>query len=222
VPGDCEHLLELYLGASAARHVLAGQVERGRGELIHAAVLYSDLRGFTSMTERFPPVAVIATLNDYFECATAAVHDDGGEVLKLIGDGMLAAFNMDGKNPTDACCQALDASSQILGCLERLTDPGGERLTVGIALHRGDVVYGNIGGPQRLDFTVIGRAVNEAIRVEGLCRRLDESVLASSAFATSCACRSFTSLGRHTLHGVAEPQEIFAPVAETLHSLCSP
>lgn len=219
---DCERLLELYLGTSAARRVLAGEVERGRGEVIHAAILYADLRGFTSMIERFPPDRVIATLDDYFECSTTAVHQNGGEVLKLIGDGMLAAFNMDGMHPVDACCQALDACSQIVGCLSVLADAGGDPLRAGIALHRGDVVYGNIGGPQRLDFTVIGRAVNEATRIEGLCRRLDEPVLASSVFAASCPCRSFTSLGQHTLRGVAEPQEIFSPVGIELGPMCSP
>ncbi len=208
---SCERLLEYYLGASAARRVLAGNIVRGQGEKIHAAIMYADLRGFTAMTDRLPPAEVISTLNDYFECATSAVQDNGGEVLKLIGDGMLAAFDIEGTSPSGACCQALDAATEILVGLDGLNRARSQCLEVGVALHRGDVFFGNIGGPARLDFTVIGSAVNEATRIEALCRQLDMPVLVSEVFAQSCSCRSFASLGCYELKGVGEPRRIFAP-----------
>jgi adenylate cyclase len=204
-------LLRVYLGESAARRVLGGEVRLGRGTRVHAVVWYSDLRGFTALTDRLPDERVIAILNAYFDCVVTGVHAHGGEVLKFVGDGLLAAFNVDGANRAAAGCQALDAASTVLAALARHAAGGGEALRVGIALHVGDVLFGNIGAADRLDFTVIGRTVNEVTRIERLCRTLERPLLLSASFARECACRPLISLGRHVLPGVAEPHEIFAP-----------
>jgi len=204
-----QSLMETYLGADAARRVLAGQVKRGRGQRIRAAILLSDLRGFTAMADQLPAAQVIAQLNDFFDILTSQVHKHAGEVLKFIGDGMLAVFNVDGSSRGTACCQAAHAA---IGALKTMAARNRRRrlpLQAGIALHLGDVVYGNIGAVSRLDFTVIGAAVNEAARIEGLCRSLDKPILASASFAESCTCVPLVSLGRQSLRGIRQPQEVF-------------
>jgi adenylate cyclase len=177
---------------------------------VHAAVWYSDLRGFTALADRLPAERVIAILNAHFDCVVTRIQRYGGEVLKFIGDGLLAAFNIDGTNSAAACCQALDAATDVLSTLEGHREDG-EALRLGIALHVGDVLFGNIGATDRLDFTVIGRTVNEVTRIERLCRTLEEPLLVSARFARECPCRPLASLGRHVLAGVAEPEEIFVP-----------
>ena len=202
-------LMETYLGADAARRVLAGQVKRGRGKRIRAAILLSDLRGFTAMADRLPAAQVIVQLNGYFDILATQVHKHAGEVLKFIGDGMLAVFNVDGSSRGTACCQAAHAA---IGALKAMAARNRRRrlpMQAGIALHLGDVVYGNIGAANRLDFTVIGAAVNEAARIEGLCRSLDKPILASASFAESCNCLPLLSLGRQSLRGIRQPQEVF-------------
>ncbi len=206
---DSQALLETYLGATAARRVLAGELGRGHGQTIRAAILYADIRGFTAMAERLAAAEVIALLDDYFECLAGAVHRHGGEVLKFIGDALLAVFNVDGSNADSACCLAADAAEDALAAMAALNAGRATPLEFGLALHMGDVVYGNIGALGRLDFTVIGPAVNEATRLEALSRSLNEPVLISASFARSCRCRPLRSLGRHTLRGVPEPQEVF-------------
>ncbi len=204
-----EVLLATYLGRDAARRVLSGETSRGQGRLVRAGVFYADLKGFTALTDRFPAERVIGNLNDYFDVVATSVLKHKGEVLKFIGDGVLAAFNIDGNSPARACCQALHAA---LAALDGLTTANEERevpLEAGVALHYGDVVYGNIGSETRLDFTVIGAAVNEATRIEALCRTLDRPLLISADFAKVCTCHPLVSLGRHRLRGVAAAQEIF-------------
>jgi adenylate cyclase len=204
-----EALLATYLGRDAARHVLSGETSRGQGRLVRAGIFYADLKGFTALTDRLPAEVVIAHLNDYFDVVATAVLERDGEVLKLIGDGVLAAFNIDGSSPASACCQALHAA---LDALDGLTAANRHRelpLEAGVALHYGDVVYGNIGSEARLDFTVIGAAVNEATRIEALCRTLGRPLLISADFAKVCTCHPLVSLGRHRLRGVAAPREIF-------------
>jgi adenylate cyclase len=132
-----------------------------------------------------------------------------GEVLKFIGDGLLAAFNIDGKSPASACCQALHAALDAIEGLTRANQDRELPLEAGVALHFGDVVYGNIGSEARLDFTVIGRAVNEATRIEALCRTLNQPLLISADFAKICSCHPLVSLGHYRLRGVAAAQEIF-------------
>jgi adenylate cyclase len=204
-----QSLLETYLGGDAARRVLSGDVTRGRGKRIRAAILLSDLRDFTALSDRLPEERVIALLNDYFDIVTTQVEKHHGQVLKFIGDGLLAVFDVDGSNRGTACCQAVHAAIDAVRAMAAWNRGRAERLRLGIALHLDDVLYGNIGAAGRLDFTVIGRAVNEAARIEQLCRRLDRQVLASASFARSCGCEPLVSLGRHRLRGVGKRQEIF-------------
>ena len=203
------NLMETYLGRDAARRVLAGEVARGSGTRVRAAILLCDLRGFTAMSDRLPAETVIAHLDSYFDVVGRQVQRYHGEVLEFIGDGVLAAFDIDGGKRGAACCQALHAAIALLHRMAALNRGAAEPMNVVVALHLGEVVYGNIGAADRLDFTVIGPAVNEAARIEGLCKELDRTLLASASFAESCTCEPLVSLGRHALRGVAGLHEIF-------------
>ncbi len=206
-------LLETYLGHDAGRRVLSGLVKRGDGATIAAALWYCDLRGFTGMSEALPRDEVIATLNDWFGAMAAPVHAHGGEVLKFIGDAMLAIFPIaDDLDRDRACHTALDAAQAALAGLDQLNagriEAGKAPLAMGLALHMGAVMYGNIGAPDRLDFTVIGPAVNLVSRLEGLCASLGQRLVASARFASPCGSR-LRPIGRHALRGIAEPEEVF-------------
>jgi len=206
-------LLETYLGQGAGQRVLSGAVKRGDGTTIAAALWYCDLRGFTRMSEELPRDQVIGVLNDWFACMAAPVHARGGEVLKFIGDAMLAIFPIaDDLDRDRACLAALDAAEAALADLDQLNEgraaAGKPAIDMGLALHTGAVMYGNIGAPSRLDFTVIGPAVNLVTRIEGLCAPLGRRLLASARFATPCGSR-LRSIGRHELRGFSAPQEIF-------------
>jgi adenylate cyclase len=148
-----KNLMETYLGRDAARRVLTGQIKRGRGKRIRAAILLADLRDFTAMSDRLPADKVIALLNDYFDIMATQVQEHGGEVLKFIGDGMLAVFNVGRSLPDAACRQSMHAAIEAVRDLTALNLDRPEKLEVGIALHLGDVMYGNIGAADRLDFT---------------------------------------------------------------------
>lgn len=206
-------LLQVYLGQGAGERVLAGTVKRAQGETIRAAIWYSDLRGFTAMADTHPPETVIATLDDYFDCMVNAVHRHGGEVLKFIGDGVLAIFPLDGGDLQGACHCAMCAAVDALGSLDSLNEArqkdGKSRLDAGIALHTGEVIYGNIGTQDRLDFTAIGPAVNLVSRIEPLCGELGHPVLASSEFKRCSCAGDLISIGSRDLRGVKEPQELF-------------
>ena len=205
-------LLNTYLGREPARRVLAGSVRRKQVEDIRAAVFVSDMRGFTRLADRHPPEAVIGALDDYFETMAQPIENRFGEVLKFIGDGMLAIFDAE-TDPRDACRKALAAAVEGLDGLARLNArriaAGQPEIRAGIGLHLGDVQYGNVGARDRLDFTVIGPAVNEASRVEALCKVMRRPLLASAAFAEAQCGTELVSLGFHALRGVSEPQEIF-------------
>ena len=206
-------LLDTYIGHHAGERVLMGQILRGTGETIHAVVAYSDLRGFTAMSAAKPRDEIIALLNDYFECVIGAVHDHGGQVLKLIGDGMLAIFPLgDAAFQPYVCRSALDAAADaeraIAALNERRKEAGKPPIRFGFALHMGDVMYGNIGSPNRLDFTAIGEAVNCAARVEELSARIGESIVVTEAVATASG-RELEPLGAHRLRGFAVPQTLF-------------
>ncbi|MGH6933870.1 MAG: adenylate/guanylate cyclase domain-containing protein [Dongiaceae bacterium] len=206
-------LLDTYLGRDAGRRVLSGLIKRGDGVTIAAALWYCDLRGFTGMTEHMPRDAVITMLNDYFGCMVEAVRNQGGDVLKFIGDAMLAIFPIaDDLDRDRACLTALAAAEEALASLEKLNSArraaGQPVLGVGIALHTGAVMYGNIGGPDRLDFTVIGPAVNLVTRLEQMCAELGRPLLASARFASPCGSR-LVPVGRSRLRGIAAEQEIF-------------
>ncbi len=208
-----ETLVETYLGRDAGRRVLQGSIERGRAEKIRTVIWFSDLQRFTNLVDSMSPPQIVPLLNSYADPIVSAIHHHGGQVLKFIGDGILAMFPMDGQD--QACCRALDAAVDASRRIARLNGAReAERLPttdVYVALHLGEVFYGNIGAVDRLDFTVIGPAVNEASRIVGMCRSLDRHIVASSAFAAAdedCR-RRLVSLGRYALRGIARPQELF-------------
>jgi adenylate cyclase len=205
-------LLEVYLGRNAARRVLAGEFQRGRGELIDAAIWFSDVRGFTQLSDRTPPARVVEILDGHFDAIAGAVSDSGGEVLKFIGDAVLAIFPL-GADPRDACRRALAAARRAFAALARVNEAlaarGDAPVEVGIALHRGPVMYGNIGARDRLDFTVISSAVNEASRLESLCKPLGTRIALSAAFVETGEIADVVDLGEHTLRGVREPLRVF-------------
>jgi adenylate cyclase len=207
-------LLKTYLGRNAGERVNGGLVKRGDGEELHAVIWFSDLRQSTSMANTMPREEYLAALNSYFDCVVGAIIDHEGEVLKFIGDAVLAIFPIEKPSDShpDACARALSA---IRTADKQLSEVNLEReaegqplLNFGTALHRGTITYGNVGTERRLDFTVIGPAVNEAARIEDLCKTLGEPVLMSSAFASG-APDGLISLGNHSLRGVKGSQEIF-------------
>jgi adenylate cyclase len=202
-------LLAAYLGPAAGRRVFDGHVERGDVETVTAAVWFCDLRGFTALSERLPRREVIALLNRFFDATGGAVEDHGGEILKFMGDGLLAVFPVEGDAGV-TCARALDAAAAAGRAVEALAAEGGPALRFGLALHLGEVEFGNVGTRHRLDFTVIGPAVNHASRLEALTKDLGEPVLASAAFARAAA-RPMRRLGSFALRGVQGEVEVFAP-----------
>ncbi len=205
-------LLDVYLGKNAARRVLAGAFQRGKGELIDAAIWFSDMRDFTALSDRTAPAQVVETLDMYFDAVASAVSARGGEVLKFIGDAVLAVFPL-GDDARRACRSALGAAAEAFAALERLNQDraarGEEAIAIGVALHRGQVMYGNIGARDRLDFTVISAAVNEASRLEALCKQLGTPLALSEAFATTAEADDVVDLGAHSLKGVKAPLRVF-------------
>ncbi len=203
-------LLEVYLGRNAARRVVAGSFRRGGGELIQAAIWFCDLREFTAKSDRMSPQQVVEMLDEYFDRVAGAISGHGGEVLKFVGDAILAVFPT-GADASDACRRALRAAEQALTALEALNAvrSEGERLAIGIALHLGEVMYGNIGSRDRLDFTVISSAVNETCRLEALCKPLGTPLTLSQAFVKLLPDEQFVDLGGHELKGVQEKLRVF-------------
>jgi adenylate cyclase len=215
-PAAAHDLLAAYLGGDAADRVSAGQVQRGTVSRIAAAILCADVRGFTNFAEETAPEEVTRRLNGIFDCVGDPVRAAGGEILKFLGDGVLAVFlPPDGANVASVTPAALAAAREILARVEALnateTAAGNPALSLNIALHAGEVMYGNIGTADRLDFTVIGPAVNEAARLEGLCKVLGKPILISKSFvqAAQGARELLLSMGRHPLRGVREAQEVF-------------
>jgi adenylate cyclase len=204
--------LEAYLGRRSAARVLAGPLCRGAGEKTPAALLYADLRGFTALSESHPPALVIAALDAWFDRIAGAVHAFGGEVLKFIGDGILAIFPVVGDGRRSACEAALRAVTAARVGMAHLNNErqaqGLPPLPFGAALHLGEMLWGNIGAADRLDFTAIGPAVNLVSRLEGLCRPLEKTVLVSGAFATQTKA-PLIPLGTHVLRGIASPCAVF-------------
>src|SRR5215471_4672535 len=207
------NLLDTYLGPQAGRRVLAGQIQRAQGEQLRAVIMMTDMRGFTALSDRLPGAEVIALLDDYFDAIVTPVEARKGETLKFMGDGVLAIFPAaDDDDFSEASVQALEAALEGLERLgtvnkaRRATDRAEVR--IGIGLHLGEVIFGNVGAADRLDFTVIGPAVNLAARIEGLTKRLLRPILVSSAFARICP-RPLVSLGFHPVRGLFEPEEVF-------------
>src|SRR5213075_2927327 len=207
-------LVETYLGRDAGRRVLSGRIRRGVAERISAVLWYSDLRGFTRITDQAPPQQIIPFLNDYAEAVISSIYENSGDVLKLIGDGTLAIFTA--ASPAAACGSALAAQAALR---ERLIDlnrrRAGDNLPTTelyLGLHIGEVFYGNIGSDERLDFTVVGPAVNEVARIAAMCRSVERGVLLSQAFAEAMNRLErgrLVSVGRYALRGVEHPQELF-------------
>jgi adenylate cyclase len=195
--------------------VRKGAVERGSVETISAVLWNADIRGFTPIADDTPGAAVIELLDDVFETLAASLRPRGAQILKFVGDGMLAIFPCNEEEMKEACGQALDAAGEAMAAIElmnRARHAAGKRVVaVDLALHLGKVLYGNIGAADRLDFTIIGPAVNEVARIETLCEPLGRSVLLSAELAAAVEPdRRLVPLGRHTLRGVREPREIYA------------
>jgi adenylate cyclase len=207
-------VLATYLGREASEAVLSGQIQRGDGRTMPTVLWYSDLRDSTRLSEALPVDAFFALLNRYFECSAGAVLAEGGRVVQFIGDAVLGIFPVahDAARP-DACAAAIAAARRARHDLGRFNaeraGAGLDALTLGIGLHAGDVKYGNIGVPERLQFDVIGPAVNEVVRLEGLAKTLGRQVLATGAFA-HCLPLGWEALGRYELRGLGEPREVFA------------
>lgn len=209
--GAMAALLEAYLGRRSAARVQSGAIRRGSGETIRAALLFADLRGFTAMSEMTEPADMIAALDAWFDRLAGAVHAFGGEVLKFIGDGVLAIFPVSGtrREACEAALRAIAAARAGMAHLDKQREGQGlPPLPFGVALHLGEILWGNIGAADRLDFTAIGPAVNLVSRLEGLCRPLGRSVLISGAVAAETTT-PLLSLGKHEMRGIAVPCEIF-------------
>lgn len=210
-----QSLLQVYLGQNAAARVLAGAFLRGTGEQIPAAIWYCDMRGFTQMADQRPASEVVRILDRFFEHVAGPIGPLGGEVLKLIGDAVLAIFPVREDGPEAACDRALRAAfAAVQGVKALNAEALGPEVDLGIGLHLGDVMYGNIGARDRLDFTVIGAVVNEVCRVEALCRSVGTPILMTAAFARSCPSARAESRGVHRLKGVGADLEVFSPAVE--------
>jgi len=208
------NLAETYLGRDPGRRVMSGRIVRGVAEKIGAVLWESDLHGYTHISDTVAPEQIIPLLNDYADVVVSAIHGHGGDVLKLIGDGTLAIFAGDDRE--QACRAALAAAARLrkeVQKLNRTREQAGLPTTqVYLALHVGDVFYGNVGSKDRLDFTVIGPAVNEVSRILAMSRSVDQDLLLSASFADTLgdAMRQhLVSVGRYALRGVAQPQELF-------------
>jgi len=207
------NLLDTYFGPQAGRRILAGQIRQAEGERMRAVIMMTDLRGFTALSDRLPADEVITLLDDYFDALATPIQERKGEVLKFMGDGMLAIFPAadDDDFPTSSM-RALEAATEGLQRLDAVNKKrsakGRGELRTGMGLHLGEVIFGNVGAAGRLDFTVIGPAVNLASRIEDLTKRLSRPMLFSSAFARVCP-RPLVSLGFQPVRGLNEPEEVF-------------
>lgn len=214
-------LMVTYLGDDAARRVLSGSIGRGEAEMIRAAIWYSDLEGFTRLADTLPRERLMPFLNAYAECFVEAIHGHGGQVLKFVGDGILAIFPLEGPNGVllgKALDSAIAAQHRSQALFRSRTEAGEPVSRCFIGLHVGEVLYGNVGSRDRLDFTVLGPAVNEASRIERLCRSLEQPVIVSEAFAQALGERDnrLVALGRYALRGVGRAQELFTLDPELL------
>ncbi len=210
-------LLGIYVGHNTGERVFNGAIRRGEGEILHAVIWYCDLRGYSRLSESLPLPEVIALLNDFFDAMAKPVTRHGGEILKFIGDAMLAIFPCADEAPEmcQSCDAAISAAEEALAGVAALNETrraeGKDPIACGVAIHGGDVMYGNIGAADRLDFTVIGPAVNVVTRLEQLCAELDRPIVVSKSVAQASR-RRFHSLGGHALRGINLPQDVFTPV----------
>jgi adenylate cyclase len=206
-------LAETYLGRDAGRLVLSGRILRGIAERIETVLWFSDLRGYTRITDTAPPEQIIPLLNDYAEAVVSAIQKEGGDVLKLMGDGVLAIFRAEERQ--QACHSAMRAakaaSESIAALNKRRAGDALPTTQMYLGLHIGEVFFGNVGSPDRLDFTVVGPAVNEVSRIAAMCRSVEQTMLISAAFAAGLGETGprLASVGRYALRGVARAQELF-------------
>jgi adenylate cyclase len=211
------NLLDTYVGNNAGEHILAGAIRRGHAEAIYAAIWLSDMRGFTLLADRVPPQDLLELLNEYFDCQVPAILEHGGEVLKFMGDGLLAIFPIGSdSDPAEVCARALAAAYEARGNVAALNQPMRPQIGVvrfGLALHIGKVLYGNIGASNRLDFTCIGPAVNLAARLEKLAGKLGRVIVATQEFARHCGT-NFKPLGKFSLAGFGSEQTVFGACDE--------
>jgi len=211
-------LLDTYVGNRAGERILGGQIRRGHTDTMDAAIWLSDLRGFTALSDRLPAETVVDILNSYFDCQVSAIKTHGGEVLKFMGDGLLAVFPIDEYvgDVRQVCSRVLEAARDSRASVEALQYPIGEtveRFRFGVALHVGKILYGNIGGGNRLDFTCIGPAVNLAARLEKIAGRLNRTIVASAGFAGICA-GGWTELGEFPIAGFSKAERVFGLLDE--------
>ncbi|NLS07767.1 adenylate/guanylate cyclase domain-containing protein [Rhizobium sp. P32RR-XVIII] len=204
-------LLETYVGPHASAEILAGATTRGSGKTVNAAIMICDLRDFTALSDLWPRDDVIDILNGYFDALCEPVEVRGGEILKFMGDGLLAIFPLSNPNACADLLQAICDGRERMGALNaKLAESGKPELRYGIGVHVGDVMYGNIGSRKRLDFTAIGPAVNVASRLEELTKVIKRPVLLSSEFVKiACASKQFVDLGSHSLRGLEAPVSVF-------------
>ena len=207
-------LMNTYVGKRTSEKVLAGMIKRGDADLINAALWFSDLRDFTQITETLPAAQVLEMLNEYFEFVAAAVNARGGEILRFIGDAMLIVFPIDeNTSEQNACNAAIDAAIDAHNTLETLNHQrrrhGQPEIRFGVGLNVGEVIYGNVGAPDRLDFTVMGPAVNRTARLESLTKEFDCNILFSRKFSELIEIPS-QFMGNRDMKGIAEPQAVYA------------
>jgi adenylate cyclase len=204
-------LLDTYVGPHTGEQILSGMTTRGSGATIDAAVAIFDLRGFTSFSDTMPRDALIKILNDYFDAIAAPIERHGGEILKFMGDGLLAIFPLDRPSACDdALASVSDACTAMRALNERRATEGKTALRIGVGVNIGEVMYGNIGTRSRLDFTVIGPTVNAAARLEALTKELGVSALFSKSFAEKVGALNLRHRGSHKLRGFETPVDVFA------------
>src|SRR3984893_9948365 len=204
----------VYLGRDASEQVLRGRIARGVTERIKAVLWFSDLRGSTAISESLTPGEIIPFLNDYAQAAIDVIHDEGGDVLKLIGDGVLAMFTSEDMSAARrAALRAEHRLRRSMASLNARRSADGRPTTSAyVGLHVGEVFYGNIGSEDRLDFTVVGPAVNEVSRIASMCSSVDRELLASSAFRTGLDATGrgyLVSTGRFALRGIGRAQDLY-------------
>jgi adenylate cyclase len=211
-------LLDTYVGNRAGERILGGQIRRGHTDTMDAGIWLSDLRGFTALSDRLPAETVVDILNGYFDCQVSAIRTHGGEVLKFMGDGLLAVFPIDEYvgDIQQVCSHVLEAARESRASVDAMHYPIGEaveRFRFGVALHVGRILYGNIGGGNRLDFTCIGPAVNLAARLEKIAGRLNRTIVASAGFAAICAA-GWTDLGEFPIAGFSKAERVYGLLDE--------
>jgi adenylate cyclase len=215
-------LLDTYVGNRAGERILGGQIRRGHTDTMDAAIWLSDLRGFTALSDRLPAETVVNILNLYFDCQVSAIKTRGGEVLKFMGDGLLAVFPIaerDG-DVQEVCSRVLEAARESRASVYAMAYPNGdavERFRFGVALHVGRILYGNIGGGDRLDFTCIGPAINLAARLEKIAGRLNRTIVASEGFAGICP-GGWADLGEFPIAGFSKAERVYGLQDETLQN----